>query len=489
MTAFKLLKRCGLLLWPLLFVVVTVLSPAAKAQEPTPVNRDGKISKTSKVRDAAGARFKLRRGTRVKVIYLRGSWYWVKNKAGREAWVKKKFVTLLPQKAKPTDQPSLAPVAEAKGRAQTQGSAPPQKDSRAKAKTGPRQGPGEPGAKLKTDVVKSDPPSTNTTQLRATEPGKKIRVAVLDLKAGDAIAPATLAFFTNIVTETLDSLGPFQALSSTDIARVLEYQATNQLLGCDDPACVSRLGNALGARWLISGDISKVGQSYVVQLKLHDPQDGQVKARVTREHQGPAEGLFKDLRVATKLVVRDLLKEQAGSLQLSSSEEGATVFIDDIVVGVSPVKALAVSGGMHSLRLEKQGFVAFKQDFEIKKDQPFAINARMQPSDDFRRQYRRGATLVRSVAGLSLGLAVLSGAAGGFFYYDGVQRAQALSQDVVDYNAQEVRTDSQRDGLLQQRADLAAVDIVTLSAVGLAAASGVLSLGLYVFGDDPDRYE
>lgn len=472
------------MLLALVFIGGTFLASDVQAQPPVSVNKNGKMTRSAKVKDANGRSFRLKKGHKVKVIYKRGAWFWVKNRAGREAWVKKKFVRVLAakksakQKAKAKDQDQ----AKAKQKRQAE---PAKQSVETQAETDREQAP-------KVIVAKSDPAAVQrnsaSTEALEAQQTDKVKIAVLELKSTDMSDKLT-GFLTNVVTDTLDSLGPFRALSTTDIARVLEYEATNQQLGCDEPSCMTKLGNSLGARWLVSGDISKVGQSYIVQLKLFDPRDGQVKKRVTREHQGAPEALFKDLRVASKMLVRDLLKARAGTLQLDASEEGATVLIDEVCVGVTPVKDLQVSGGMHSLQLQKEGFIDFKQDFEIYKGQPFGLKARMQPSDDYRRQYRKTAHILRSVAIVSLGTAVLAGLTGGFFYYDGVQRASALEQDVVDYNAQEVRTSAQRETIMQQREDLAAVDIVVLTAAGFALATGLLGTGFYLFGGDPDRYE
>lgn len=479
-----MLKNQARKLWPLFFTVIfigsSLLSNNSLAQTPVTVNRDGKITRNTKVKDAQGRAFRLKKGNKVKVVYKRGPWYWVKNRSGREAWVKKKFVRLLKAKKASSRQQRRAKQEEDL-QAKSSQSVAAEKESETSA---PKV--------IVADADKAEAsPARNpeSSETLSAEQNDKIKVAVLELKAADKMSEKLLGFLTNVVTDTLDSLGPFRALSTTDIARVLEYEANNQLLGCDDPSCVTQLGRSLGARWLVSGDISKIGETYVLQLKLHDPRDGQVKKRITREHKGAPEAMFKDLRVATKMLMRDLLKDRAGTLQLTSSEEGATVIIDEVTVGVTPVKDLQVSGGMHSLLLQKQGFVDFRQDFEINKGQAFGLKARMQASDDYRRQYRRKAQIVRSVAIVSISTAVLAAATGGFFYYDGLQRASALEQNVSDYNAQEIRTASQREVMMQQREDLAAVDIVVLSAGGLAIATGLLGTGLYLFGDDPGRYE
>jgi hypothetical protein len=61
-------------------------------------------------------------------------------------------------------------------------------------------------------------------------------------------------------------------LTTSDVAAMLSLERQRQLLGCAETAksCLSELAGALGAQWLLTGDVLAVDGRYSVTLKLLD---------------------------------------------------------------------------------------------------------------------------------------------------------------------------------------------------------------------------
>ncbi len=95
----------------------------------------------------------------------------------------------------------------------------------------------------------------------------RIALAVLDLR--DKGAGADLAGnLTDIVTASLAKLGVFTVLSRADIQKMIELEASKQMMGCDDAACLAEIGGALGVGLLVSGSIGRVGDELILNLTL-----------------------------------------------------------------------------------------------------------------------------------------------------------------------------------------------------------------------------
>ncbi|MBI5511343.1 MAG: PEGA domain-containing protein [Deltaproteobacteria bacterium] len=317
----------------------------------------------------------------------------------------------------------------------------------------------------------------------------KIKIAVMDLRGSDNVPKQMLASLSTQVSQELDALGPFKAISAQDVQQMLAFENLKDQVGCDDVTCLAEIGGALGADFLVTGSVLQLGDSFLVQLQLMNIRQARADARVSRDFSGSLKGLFEETRIATRMVVRDILAQRSGQVVIQASEEGATVKIDGSIIGVSPVPPLELSGGMHTVTLEKTGFVQFQKDVEVQEKAARAVVANLRPSAEFRRAYRDSARFWRrlSWAGVAVGAAGLGG--GGALFYVGAKQAKTLDRDRSTFNAQARRTESERQALLEREQRIAVLDTLALVCGSVGLASAAVGIGLFTTGDDPDRYE
>ncbi len=93
------------------------------------------------------------------------------------------------------------------------------------------------------------------------------------------------AALTDAVVSALSSRKLFQVVSSRDLQTLLGAERQKQLLGvCDanPEACASDVGNAAVARFVLSGQLARVGSAYQLSLQMVDTLKGQTVARSTR---------------------------------------------------------------------------------------------------------------------------------------------------------------------------------------------------------------
>ena len=110
------------------------------------------------------------------------------------------------------------------------------------------------------------------------------RLAVSDLTA-QGVSPEQAAAMTDAVIASLSNRKLFQVISSRDVQALVSAERRRQLLGIcetDPSACALDLGAASDARFVLSGQLARIGSAFQISLQMVDTQKGQPVARSTR---------------------------------------------------------------------------------------------------------------------------------------------------------------------------------------------------------------
>lgn len=109
---------------------------------------------------------------------------------------------------------------------------------------------------------------------QAGEHKPKERLAVLNLEAKYGIDKelGLTEALSVIVRDALHGFGDFQVMSTEDIQAVASREQLLQAMGCDDGGnqCLIDFGRALGTRFMVAGDVSKLGSTYTISLRMID---------------------------------------------------------------------------------------------------------------------------------------------------------------------------------------------------------------------------
>lgn len=148
-----------------------------------------------------------------------------------------------------------------------------------------------------------------------------------------AVDPKVAPVLTELVLEALLTRHRLPALGPSDLKDMLDVEQQRQLLGCEDSRCLSELAGALGAARLVSGLVGRLGELYVVSLKLVDLSSAQVLARASKrfakleeapEAIGPLVDELVGAKPQTKVDGRQLItarKEAEASTAAASVED------------------------------------------------------------------------------------------------------------------------------------------------------------------------
>lgn len=115
-------------------------------------------------------------------------------------------------------------------------------------------------------------------------PIEKPKLIVLDLAAAGGVDETIAGALAQSITAQVASRGLFDVLGASEVQTLLSVERQKQLLGCNEDAteCFTELAGALGARFVLSGTLAKLGDSYQLTLQMLDSQKGQSVGRAIR---------------------------------------------------------------------------------------------------------------------------------------------------------------------------------------------------------------
>jgi TolB-like protein len=152
------------------------------------------------------------------------------------------------------------------------------------------------------------PPKANLSPAKVGEK-RRARIALLEVKALAGVSDSTATVLTELIATQIGQLQRYDVISRADIQSMLGFQLQRKMLGCtDDAACVAEIGGALGADYILSGQVGQFGVRYRLSVTLQDVKRAKVVSR---------QGAFCDrtedaLGVAAQEAVANVIRELEG---------------------------------------------------------------------------------------------------------------------------------------------------------------------------------
>jgi hypothetical protein len=187
--------------------------------------------------------------------------------------------------------------------------------------------------------------------------GSAARVAVLPVHGHSTLPSSTRAELRSTIE---------QGLRRSDVELVSDALVDGQLGDalCKGVQCAIALAEAVAATWILRSTITVVDSVYEVRLEAIDGRGRPIASASERCEicgYGEVTELVADRSAALGAKVR-LLRRQAPRLTLSSRPSGAEVWIDERLVGHTPLEH-EVRVGEHEVRVELPGYVSEHRRF------------------------------------------------------------------------------------------------------------------------------
>ncbi|MCK5689989.1 PEGA domain-containing protein, partial [Myxococcota bacterium] len=185
---------------------------------------------------------------------------------------------------------------------------------------------------------------------------------LIDIEAGQAL----VAEFEQMISNEIDELKGFRSVSPADVQNDLESIGLNASLCEGETLCIAQSGRYARAHLALQIRVAALGGTVSVAMVLVDTQSSKELGRVAESvSDNPGERASELHHLAIQLLRP---KTYIGNLHIESATEGADVYIDDKLIGQTPLKADALNGlraGPHILRVTKEGFDDIHQFVDV----------------------------------------------------------------------------------------------------------------------------
>jgi len=219
----------------------------------------------------------------------------------------------------------------------------------------------------------------------AQEPQEPMLIGVLDLEANN-VPEGEAKAITDRLRYYLGRQAIFSPIERNQMNELLEEQGFQLTTGaCNTDECVIRVGEILGARKMVAGSVSVVGDIYSLQIRLIDIESANIDIEVFSDVNSIGEVLV----VATQDVAQKMAAEitgeagpeapaTTGQVNVTSGPSGANLTIDGQSWGTTP-KVVTLDEGPHEVAVTMEGYETFTQTVQIQAGSMTPINATLIP--------------------------------------------------------------------------------------------------------------
>lgn len=117
--------------------------------------------------------------------------------------------------------------------------------------------------------------------LTAAKPATQKLTAALALEQ-KGVDPTVASTFDDLLVQTLGRADIGRVISPQDVVAMLNLAEKQQLAGCDTSKCMAEISQGLGAAFVVSGSLAKLGDDLLLSLSLINTRIGEVVARAQR---------------------------------------------------------------------------------------------------------------------------------------------------------------------------------------------------------------
>ncbi len=162
--------------------------------------------------------------------------------------------------------------------------------------------------------------SYSAKALAADTPSATLLVFDLDAQGVDASLAANV---TDALLGAANHLKGYRALGSKEMQAIVAYQGQRQALGCSDDACFAALAIDLKGDLLMAGSVAVSGDSYVLAVRLVEPQTTRIVGQVSATAFSPEELLANCALIPASLLGQGALGSRASSYQMELGTQAA----------------------------------------------------------------------------------------------------------------------------------------------------------------------
>ncbi|MEM6708724.1 MAG: PEGA domain-containing protein, partial [Pseudomonadota bacterium] len=170
----------------------------------------------------------------------------------------------------------------------------------------------------------------------------------------------------------------YRVVAPSAVRAVLNREAQRQAVGKTASRETAELiGRLVESDLVVTSSIARTGDEWVFTLELVDARTSGVNNRQSVSYLGEPSGLVELVRpYVARLVDGTKAEEYRGQLEILVNEEEAQVRLDEIDLGLAPVRPVGdLTIGRHRVSVLKDGYLPFTQDVVIQRNETTLLQA------------------------------------------------------------------------------------------------------------------
>ncbi|MBI5511989.1 MAG: hypothetical protein HY903_24795 [Deltaproteobacteria bacterium] len=106
------------------------------------------------------------------------------------------------------------------------------------------------------------------------------QAAVLEL-AASGIEADVVRNLTDLLTAEASKIPGYKVISHAEIKDMIGFELQKQSVGCEEASCLAQIGGALGVDLIVTGSFGRLGDTFVVNVRLINITRGETESRVS----------------------------------------------------------------------------------------------------------------------------------------------------------------------------------------------------------------
>lgn len=116
-------------------------------------------------------------------------------------------------------------------------------------------------------------------------------IAVNQLTSGSITIDEAVSL-TNALRTELGKSGLYTVMERTQMEEILKEQGFQKSGACDEAGCAIEIGKLLSVKYIVLGNVGRVGGTYTVNVRMVDVGTGEIVKDVTEYHKGTLDMLL-----------------------------------------------------------------------------------------------------------------------------------------------------------------------------------------------------
>jgi TolB-like protein len=108
------------------------------------------------------------------------------------------------------------------------------------------------------------------SSLTVSAAAEETSIAVMEFASKGGVSQEQMDALSDMLANEIRNRGEYRVIGKSDIRTALNLEEQKTMLGCNDNSCIAEIGGALGVRWVVVGNVSLFGETFLLNLKLMD---------------------------------------------------------------------------------------------------------------------------------------------------------------------------------------------------------------------------